>query len=85
VWKDKGFEVLGVSIDQQQQAWLAAIEERGFRFPNVCGMNQYKSKVAQDYRVSRTPTYFLLNEKKEIVLKPKSIKEVQVFLAEKLK
>lgn len=85
IWKPKGFEILGVSIDQQPQAWLAAIEERNFRFPNVCGMNQYKSKVAQDYRITRTPTYFLLNDKKEIVLKPKNIKEVQTFLTEKLK
>lgn len=85
LWKEKGFEIIGVSIDNNEQTWKDAVAERRFTFPNVCGMNQYKSAVAQDYRVTKTPTYFLLNEKKEIVLKPKSIKEVQSFLAGKLK
>ncbi len=85
VWKEKGFEIIGVSIDSNEPTWKSAVTERGFTFPNVCGMNQYRSPVAQDYRITKTPAYFLLNDKKEIVLKPKSIKEVQTFIAGKLK
>jgi len=79
VWKDKGFEIIGVSIDSNEQTWRNALTERGFLFPNVCGMNQYRSPVAEDYRITKTPTYFLIDDKKEIVLKPKSIKEAQTF------
>jgi len=85
VWKDKGFEIIGVSIDSNEQTWRNALTERGFLFPNVCGMNQYRSPVAEDYRITKTPTYFLIDDKKEIVLKPKSIKEAQTYLASKLK
>jgi peroxiredoxin len=83
-WKSKGFEILGVSIDRSKPAWEAAVRERGFTFPNVCGMNDYQSKVAKDYRVTRTPTFFLLDSNKQIVLKPKGIRDVQAYLAKNL-
>lgn len=84
-WSKKGFEILGVSIDRSPDAWKAAITERGFAFPNVCGMKDFQSPVAKDYRVTRTPAFYLLNAKGEIVLKPKSIREVQGYLAKNLK
>ena len=84
-WSKKGFEILGVSIDRSPDAWKAAITERGFIFPNVCGMKDFQSPVAKDYRVTRTPAFYLLNAKGEIVLKPKSIREVQGYLAKNLK
>jgi peroxiredoxin len=84
-WSKKGFEILGVSIDRSPDAWKAAITERGFTFPNVCGMKDFQSPVAKDYRITRTPAFFLLNVKGEIVLKPKSIREVQQYLAKNLK
>jgi peroxiredoxin len=84
-WSKKGFEILGVSIDRNADAWKAAITERGFSFPNVCGMKDFQSPVAKDYRVTRTPAFYLLNAKGEIVLKPKSVREVQSYLAKNLK
>jgi peroxiredoxin len=84
-WNKKGFEILGVSIDRSPEAWKAAIAERGFTFPNVCGMKDFQSPVAKDYRITRTPAFYLLNSKGEIVLKPKSIREVQSFLAKNVK
>lgn len=84
-WHGKGFETLGVSIDKMKTQWESAVRERGFSFPNVCGMKEYQSAVAKDYRVTKTPTFYLLDSNKQIVLKPKSIREVQNFLASKLK
>jgi peroxiredoxin len=84
-WNKKGFEIFGVSIDRNPDAWKAVLAERGFSFPNVCGMKDFQSPVAKDYRVTRTPAFFLLNQKGEIVLKPKSIREVNAFLSKNLK
>jgi len=84
-WHDKGFEIVGVSIDKQKVVWENAVKERGFTFPNVCGMKEYQSPVAKDYRVTRTPTFFLIDGNKKIVLKPKGIRDVQTFLSKNLK
>jgi peroxiredoxin len=84
-WHDKGFEIVGVSIDKQKVVWENAVKERGFTFPNVCGMKEYQSPVAKDYRVTRTPTFFLIDGNKKVVLKPKGIRDVQTFLSKNLK
>lgn len=80
LYKDKGFEIVGYSVDQVDVAWRNAVAERVFEFPNLCGLNLWDSKSARDYRISRTPGFFLLDQRGTIVLKPKGIREVQAFL-----
>jgi peroxiredoxin len=85
-YKDAGFEVVGVSVDQDRNAWLNAIEQKGAsNWPNVSQLDAWNSPVAKDYRVSQTPTLFLLNSKSEIVLKPERIFHVRDFLSKNLK
>ncbi len=85
LFKPKGFEIVGVSVDNVKGAWEAAVADRGFTFPNVCGMKLWESKAAKDYRVTKTPAFFLLDSTGKIVLKPKGIREVQAFLNQNLK
>lgn len=85
-YKDAGFGVVGVSVDQERNAWLNAIESKGAsNWPNVSQLDAWNSPVAKDYRVSQTPTLFLLNSKREIVLKPQRIFHVRDFLSKNLK
>lgn len=84
-WKAKGFEIVGVSVDTQVSAWEAAVKDRGFVFPNGCGKKLWDSKAAKDYRVTRTPAFFLVDNGGKIVLKPKSIREVNAYLMQHLK
>lgn len=79
-WKDKGFELIGYSVDTNELAWKKAVADREFSFPNLCGFKQWDSKAAKDYRITKTPGFFLLDQSGTIVLKPKSIREVQGFL-----
>lgn len=84
-YKGRGFGVVGVSVDNSRQQWLAAIESKGAQnWPNVSQLMSWDSPVAKDYRITQTPTLFLLNKKGEIVLKPKRIFEVDNFLKQKL-
>jgi thiol-disulfide isomerase/thioredoxin len=84
-YKGRGFGVVGVSVDNSRQQWLAAIESKGAQaWPNVSQLMSWDSPVAKDYRITQTPTLFLLNKKGEIVLKPKRIFEVENFLKQNL-
>lgn len=85
LFKPKGFEIIGVSVDNVKPAWEQAVADRGFTFPNVCGMKLWESKVAKDYRVTKTPAFYLIDAQGKIVLKPKGIREVQTFLTKNLK
>lgn len=81
----KGFEVIGISLDQVKATWDKAIADNGMTWPNVSQLQAWNSPVVADYKVTATPTYFLLNETGEIVLKPKRYFEVDKFLNENLK
>jgi thiol-disulfide isomerase/thioredoxin len=83
-WKSKGFEIVGYSVDTNKAAWEKAVTDRGFLFPNLCGFKQWDSKAAKDYRITKTPGFFLLDNTGKIVLKPKGIREVQAFLTKQL-
>jgi peroxiredoxin len=82
--RHKGFEVIGVSMDQQRSSWVKAIEEGGMTWPQVSQLMAWDSPIATDYKVTSTPTYFLLNSDGEIVLKPKRAFEVDDFLNQNL-
>ncbi len=81
----KGFEAIGVSIDQARKTWTDVIETKGMQYLNVSQLQGWDSPIVKDYKITATPTYFLLNNKGEIVLKPKRIFEVQTYLSGNLK
>ncbi|MEO0405399.1 MAG: TlpA disulfide reductase family protein, partial [Bacteroidota bacterium] len=84
-FKDQGFQIVAYSVDQNEAAWKRGIEDKNVPGRNVSGLAGWKSKAAKDYRVTQTPTSFLLNGQGEIVLKPKRIFEVDNYLRQNLK
>jgi thiol-disulfide isomerase/thioredoxin len=79
-----GFEAIGVSIDQSRKTWIDIIETRGMQYINVSELQGWDSPVVKKFKITATPTYFLLNKKGEIVLKPSRIYEVDAFLKQNL-
>ncbi len=63
----KGFEVLSVSVDRDQEAWKKAIEEDGLSWTQVLANEE--SGVAQKYGIQNIPTTFLLDKEGKIVAK----------------
>ena len=54
------------------------------QYPNVSQLQGWDSPIVKDYKITSTPTYFLLDSEGKIVLKPKRIYEVDAFLAKNL-
>jgi len=67
-YKDKGFTVLGVSLDNatQRAAWLKAIETDGLPWPQVSSLTR-PNPVALTYGVNAIPQNFLLDPLGRIV------------------
>jgi thiol-disulfide isomerase/thioredoxin len=83
-YRSQGFEAIGVSLDQARSTWVGVIEQRGMQYPNVSQLQGWDSPIVKDYKITATPTYFLLDSEGKIVLKPKRIYEVDAFLAKNL-
>jgi peroxiredoxin len=68
-FKDKGFTILGVSLDKDtgREAWLKAIEKDGLAWHQVSDLKYWQNAVAKDYGVQSIPQNFLLDPNGKIV------------------
>ena len=60
-YKDKGFQILGVSLDRTRDAWLAAIERNGMNWIHVSDLKYWENEVARQYGVNSIPANFLVD------------------------
>jgi thiol-disulfide isomerase/thioredoxin len=68
-YKDKGFEILSVSIDKNTAQWKNAIRQDGYTWENVCDLNGYGGPTAALYTVTAIPNSFLLDKNGRIIAK----------------
>lgn len=68
-YKDKGFEIFGVSLDQEKSAWINAIAKDQLTWPHVSDLQYWNSVAAQAYQVSSIPMTFLLDPQGKVIAK----------------
>jgi peroxiredoxin len=70
-FKDKGFIVLGVSLDNEtgRANWLKAVADDKLDWPHVSDLKGWKNEVAQLYGINSIPANFLLDGEGKIVAK----------------
>jgi thiol-disulfide isomerase/thioredoxin len=84
-YKPKGFQVIGVNMDNNKPAWIEAVAKKGITFPTVSQYRGWDSPVIKDYRITSSPALILLDKDMRIVSKPERIFEVKNFLDQNLK
>jgi peroxiredoxin len=68
-YKDKGFEVFGVSLDRTKADWVQAIEEDGLTWTQVSDLKYFDSQAANDYNITAIPFSILLDPEGKIIAK----------------
>ncbi|MCG8576039.1 MAG: AhpC/TSA family protein [Flavobacteriales bacterium] len=67
-WKDKGFTVYSVSLDEDKGAWMKAIESDNLSWPNhVSDLKGWTSPVAFQYGVNSIPNTFLIDQEGKVI------------------
>jgi peroxiredoxin len=84
-YKDKGFEIYGVSLDQDKDKWVEAIQKDNITWPQVSDLRQWKSEAARIYNVQGIPYTVLLDTEGKILAKNLRGEELEKKLAEVLK
>ena len=77
-WKNKGLEVVFVSLDENEQDFKSFTSS--FPFISLCDLKKWKSPIVESYYVFGTPTLFLLDKKREIILRPNSVKQMDAWV-----
>lgn len=66
-YKDQGFEVLSVSLDNDRHDWLKAISEDSIPWRNISDLGGFNSKAALVYDIEALPTTYLINQEGVII------------------
>ncbi len=80
----KGFTVLGVSLDDHKDKWLAAIRQDGLPWTQVSDLKGWKNEVAVQYGIEGIPMNFLLDKEGKIVAKGLRGQDLEKQLEESL-
>ncbi|HVI47569.1 MAG TPA: TlpA disulfide reductase family protein [Chitinophaga sp.] len=83
-FKSKGFEILGVSLDDKKEKWLAAITADKLTWTHVSDLKGWKNTVAELYGVRAIPQNVLIDPKGKIIAKNLRGEELEKKLAEVL-
>lgn len=66
-YKNKNFEIIGISGDKNRQEWIKAIKTDKLPWINVSDLKGAKSEVAISYGITTIPTNFLLDKEGKII------------------
>jgi peroxiredoxin len=68
-YKDKGFAIYSVSLDQSKGNWTKAIRNDNLTWTHVSDLKYWQSAAAQQYGVQAIPATFLLDKEGKIIAK----------------
>jgi thiol-disulfide isomerase/thioredoxin len=77
-WKAQKLEVVFVSLDETPASFYQFAG--AFPFISVCDFKKWEGSVVKDYYVVGTPTLFLLDANRKILLRPRSAKQVDAWV-----
>ena len=66
-YHELGFEIFGVSLDSNREAWINAIKTKELVWKNVSTVQGWAEPAAADYAVSAIPANFLVDSEGTIV------------------
>ncbi|WP_200977295.1 TlpA disulfide reductase family protein [Echinicola sp. 20G] len=68
-YKDKGFEVLGVSLDRSKDAWVKAIEDDNLTWTHISDLKYFNSEAAATYKINAIPATYMVDPEGKIIAK----------------
>lgn len=81
-YKDKGFEIFGVSLDRDKQQWLDAIKQDGLTWKHGSELQFWQSSFVPAYSLDGIPMTYLLDENGIIIAKGLRGAELEARLKE---
>src|SRR5690606_9857214 len=68
-FKDKGFTVFGVSLDEKKEAWVKAIYQDKLDWTQVSDLKEWNSEAGQLYNITAIPASFMIGPDGKLVAK----------------
>ena len=66
-YKDKGFEVFGVSLDRTKEDWVKAIADDQLTWTHVSDLKYFNSAAAELYKIEAIPATYMIDPDGKII------------------
>jgi len=83
-YHDKGLNMIGVSIDNDEAEWKYAIKDFGMNWEQVSNHNHWQDEIVRAYGVTSIPYSFLLDENRKVIDKKLKGEELKQKIKELL-
>ena len=84
-YKDKGLEIVGVSLDTDVTEWTSAIKEWRMSWPQISDLKGWKSEAIKLYAIGSIPQLILIDQNGTIIARNIKHKNLMVELKKLLK
>jgi peroxiredoxin len=81
-YRDRGFEIFGVSYDDKKDRWVNAIKKDSLTWPQVSDLKGWQNATAETYYIKAIPANLLLDKEGRIIAKNLLGKKLYSKLAE---
>jgi peroxiredoxin len=84
-YKDKGFEIFGVSLDDNKVDWDKAMKDDHITWPQVCDLKRWECPVAKRFGIDAIPANFLIDPYGKVIARNLQGDKLDEMLANTLK
>jgi thiol-disulfide isomerase/thioredoxin len=83
-FKDKGFQIFGVSLDKDHDSWVQGIAQDHLPWTQVSDLKYWNSEVVNTFHFNSIPHNFLMDPQGKIIAKNLHGEELKNFLIKTL-
>ena len=83
--QSKGLGIIGISLDNDKDAWVKGTEALGFTWPQMSDLKGWENEIAQHFQVTSIPHTIVVDQKGTILRRGLRGEELEAFVAEQLK
>lgn len=84
-YKNKGLEIVGISLDKENQPWKDGIKKLNITWPQMSDLNYWDSELSAPYGISGIPHLMLIDQDGKIIERDLGADEMEIKLVELLK
>ena len=66
-YRQKGFQVVGISFDDSKEDWQKAVQELGIEWPQISDLKGWQSEAATTYHITGIPATILYDPEGKVL------------------
>lgn len=83
-YHDKGLGIIGISLDNDKEAWVNAVKELGITWTQLSDLQGWNNAIAQAFNIRAIPHMMVIDQQGRIVKNDIQAEELEQFLAAEL-